>query len=222
MKTLLLISVSTLAVIGCGVASAQDVSGNVTLASEYIFRGITQTANDPAIQGGFDAAFDNFYVGTWASNVEFGDGTTIEVDVYGGFTASAGGFDLDFGGIYYTYPGSPDGGGEQDFVEGYAGVSRDFGGVGLDAKLSYSPDFYLESGPAIYAEFGAAIPLSDDISIDARVAASRFDDAPAADYEDYQIGASTSAFGVDWDLRLHDSSMADSRVVLSVSKTIGG
>ncbi len=53
-------------------ASAADVAGNVTLATDYRFRGISQLNGEfsPAIQGGFDFATDmGFYIGTWASNV---------------------------------------------------------------------------------------------------------------------------------------------------------
>ncbi|MDA0188827.1 MAG: TorF family putative porin, partial [Proteobacteria bacterium] len=50
-------------------ASPHSVTGNVTLASEYIYRGIGQTNREPAIQGGFDYAHSSgFYLGTWASS----------------------------------------------------------------------------------------------------------------------------------------------------------
>lgn len=203
-------------------ASAQEVSGNITLATDYVFRGVTQTDNGPAIQGGFDVESGSFYAGAWASNVEFGDGTNLELDLYAGFTPSAGGFDFDLGGIFYAYPGSPDGAGEQDFFEAFAGVSRGYGDFGWDAKLSWSPDFYLESGTAWYAELGASWQIAENFAVDARAGLSQFDDLAGADYEDYQIGASTAQFGVDWDLRWYDSELDDSRVVLSVSQSFGG
>ncbi|HAU05178.1 MAG TPA: hypothetical protein DCS78_09930, partial [Pseudoalteromonas shioyasakiensis] len=63
-----------------------DLSTTVTLASDYTFNGVSQTMNDPAIQGSLDYAFadSGMYVGTWASNVDFGDGTDIEWDAYFG------------------------------------------------------------------------------------------------------------------------------------------
>ena len=205
-----------------GSAQAQEISSNVTLATDYIFRGVTQTDHSPAIQGGFDVTGSSFYAGSWASNVDFNDGTNIELDLYAGITPTFGEFTFDLGGIFYAYPGSPDDAGEQDFVEVFAGVSRDFGALSWDVKLSYSSDFYLETGPAWYREIGVALPLSDTLSLDGRYGRSTFDDIPSADYEDYQLGLTLSALDLDWDLRWYDSAITDSRVVFSISRSFGG
>lgn len=222
MKTRIL-SASLLAVLATSAASAEDVVGNVSLATDYIFRGVTQTDNGPAISGGFDIEGDGYYAGVWGSSVDFSDDTTMELDLYGGFTTSAGGFDFDFGGIYYAYPDSPSAGGDQNFYELFAGASRDLGVATLDAKLSWSPDFYLESGQAWYLEFGLGGEVYEGISVDARIGASRFDDVPAADYEDYQLGVSGTVFEtVGWDLRYHDvSGSGDDAVVFSISQSFG-
>jgi uncharacterized protein (TIGR02001 family) len=212
----------------CAIASSpaigQQVQGNVSLATDYIFRGVTQTDNGPAISGGFDIEGDGFYAGVWGSSVDFSDDTTMELDLYGGFTTSAGGFDLDLGGIYYAYPDSPSAGGDQNFVELYGGVSRQLGLVAWDAKLSWSPDFYLESGSAWYLETGGGIEVAGGIVVDARIGVSRFEDMPAADYEDYQIGISGAVFeSVGWDLRYHDvSGGGDDALVFSISQSFGG
>lgn len=207
-----------------GLASAGDVVGNVGLTTNYVFRGITQTDDGPAISGGFDIEKEGFYGGVWASSVDFGDDTTMELDLYGGYTFSAGGFDLDIGAIYYAYPDSPEYGGEsQDFAEIYFGAGRAFGPVAIDAKLSWSDDFYLGTGQALYAEIGAAIELVEGITADARIGSSTFDDLTGADYEDWQIGVSGEAFGVGWDLRYHDTSdFFDDALVFSVSQSFGG
>ncbi len=88
-----------------------EVEGNITLASNYIWRGIDQTNSNPAIQGGFDQNFENgLYVGIWGSNVQGpGADSNIEMDLYAGFTRSFGDYGLDFSYIRYEYPkGSPD------------------------------------------------------------------------------------------------------------------
>src|SRR5512134_1234448 len=81
-----------------GIAAAQGtsphtVSGNMGIFSDYRFRGISQTFQQPAIQGGIDYSHSSgFYVGNWNSNVSgisFVDGT-IEMDVYGGFKFPVG------------------------------------------------------------------------------------------------------------------------------------
>ena len=210
---------------GAAGAGAQGVEGNVALSSNYVFRGITQTSDGPAISGGFDWASDSgFYVGTWASSVDFGDDTTMEIDFYGGFGFSAGEFDFDVGGIYYAYPDSPQVLGEdQDFLELYAGGARSFGALTFDAKLSWSDDFYAGTGQALYLEAGAALDTGAGVTLDARIGSSEFNDLTGADYEDYQIGVSGELAGVGWDLRFHDTSdfFGDS-VVFSISQSFGG
>ena len=66
-------------------------SANMMMTTEYVYRGITQSNEDPAIQVGIDYAHDptGFYIGGWASSVEFNtgsnDGTQIETNLYGAF-----------------------------------------------------------------------------------------------------------------------------------------
>ena len=63
-------------------ASAVEISGNVGLSSDYIWRGMTQTSGDIAVSGGFDLSTDmGFYLGTWASNASAGT-ASMELDVY--------------------------------------------------------------------------------------------------------------------------------------------
>jgi len=84
-------------------------TGNATLASDYRFRGISQTDKDPAFQGGFDVVHSSgFYAGNWNSNIDalFFSGANLEMDVYGGYKMSLGNINLDFGLLYYYYPGS--------------------------------------------------------------------------------------------------------------------
>ena len=61
--------------------AAQEVTGNVALTTDYIFRGVTQTDGGPAISGGFDVDADGFYVGVWGSSVDFSDDTTMDQGV---------------------------------------------------------------------------------------------------------------------------------------------
>ena len=97
------------------------ITANVTVASNYIYRGLTQTNNKPAIQGGFDYAHESgFYVGNWNSNISWisdsyggngGSGTgavtaPIEMDFYAGYKKEflGEGFASDFGVLQYYYP----------------------------------------------------------------------------------------------------------------------
>jgi uncharacterized protein (TIGR02001 family) len=84
-------------------------TGNMTLASDYRFRGISQTDKLPTIQGGIDFAHSSgFYLGNWNSNVDadFYNGANIEMDFYGGFKNAIGDFGYDVGVLHYYYPGS--------------------------------------------------------------------------------------------------------------------
>ena len=91
-----------------GVAAA-DWTGNAAIASNYIWRGVTQTKDQAAGQGGVDWSHGSgLYAGTWVSNVDFsGLGDGYEMDVYAGFGGEAGGFGYDLGVLTYQYPVTP-------------------------------------------------------------------------------------------------------------------
>ena len=85
------------------------LSANIGLATEYVFRGISQTSEGAAVQGGFDATCGMFYAGVWASNLDWGANegrsvANIEMDWYGGVKFNTGRIAWDLGVIYYTYP----------------------------------------------------------------------------------------------------------------------
>lgn len=131
----------------CGSALAADpapLTGNVMLASDYKFRGFTQTRYKPALQGGFDFAHSSgFYVGNWNSNVEQSlfDGASLEMDVYGGFKKAMGAITYDVGVIHYAYPGSGLTITKIDNTEAYVGAS-----VGpVSAKLYYALTDYFDT-----------------------------------------------------------------------------
>lgn len=104
-------------------------TSNVTLASEYIYRGIGQTNRKPAVQGGVDYAHSSgVYLGAWGSNVSWlSDGSStvsnsLEMDFYGGFKNAVGDFGYDVGLLQYFYPGSGYGN-NPNTLEGYIGGS---------------------------------------------------------------------------------------------------
>ena len=126
-------------VLAASARAENTYTANVMLASDYVFRGISQTQEKGAIQGGFDALFDNgIYAGVWASNVNFdtgANGTSTEADYYGGYTAAMGceGCSYKIGFIYYRYEGDT----KFDYIE--AAGSLTFGG--LTVGLNYSPEY---------------------------------------------------------------------------------
>ena len=111
MKNSIVLATAVASVLTSGVAAA-ELSANATITSNYIWRGITQTADQAAGQGGIDWGHDSgLYVGTWVSNVAFGDdnsGNGYEMDVYAGFAGEAGGLGYDLGVATYQYPITPE------------------------------------------------------------------------------------------------------------------
>lgn len=145
-------------------------SFNLAGTSDYVFRGISQTDNDPALQGGADFAWGILYAGVWASMVDFGGlpPADAEVDWYGGikptWESPLGTMNLDFGVIYYSYPGAnPDSVGLNDpnyweFKAGYS-WSALHPSLTTGTIVYYSPDYYAETGPVWTIETLAAWTL---------------------------------------------------------------
>jgi uncharacterized protein (TIGR02001 family) len=196
-----------------GIANA-GVSSTITAASDYDFRGITQSAQDPAIQASLDFATDNgWYIGAWASNVDFGDATDVnyEVDLYTGFSGSTGegGLGWDAGIILYSYPEESD----FNYLEIYGSLSKDW----FKGKLWYSNDFGGNATdgdtPAFYVEANGTFPLPANFSVLAHVGYSFGDywddlkDAGAgSDYLDYSIGVGYTAGNFNLALKWIDGS----------------
>lgn len=115
-----------------GEASAQ-LTGSVTLTNNYLFRGVTQTRDNPALQAGLTWTHDSgFYAGGWGSNISWlsdadpGVSSSVELDGFAGVAGKFGGTGLgyDVGAYYYAYPGDfPVGADSPDTLELYAGVS---------------------------------------------------------------------------------------------------
>ena len=170
------------AAFGSGLAQAQTppasphtITANIGLYSQYIFRGLTQTDGDPAVQGGADWGHSSgFYAGFWASNIKwteqnnFGapgsytDGK-VEIDFYGGYKwGFAPDWTLDLGTLYYYYPGDVvPGFVKADAWEIYAGLSWKW----LSAKFSYAvakDNFqFTNSDGSWYLDLSANVPLGD-------------------------------------------------------------
>jgi uncharacterized protein (TIGR02001 family) len=137
------------------------LSANVALTSEYVFRGVSQTDEGPAIQGGFDATCGLFYAGVWASNLDFGgdgagnDIANIEVDFYAGIKPKTGPITWDLGVIYYAYPNSSNTVADLEMIEFKVGGSSEIwkGGT-LGVTGFYSPDYTGELGEVLTVEVG--------------------------------------------------------------------
>lgn len=116
------------------------VTGSVALVSDYRFRGVSQSDEEAALQGGFTVTHESgLYAGTWASNLAgwgaFG-GANLELDLFAGYKRQIGGATVDVGLTWYMYPG---GASLTDFAEPYVKVSGTIGPVNLLGGVAYAP-----------------------------------------------------------------------------------
>lgn len=133
----------SIALLTAGSAHA-EVSGAVTVVNDYLFRGITQTNEKPALQAGVEYAHDSgFYAGAWGSSISWladsdpDISSQVELDGYFGYRGDFGesGVGYDVGVTRYWYPGSyPSGFNKADTTEVYAGIGWNI----LSAKYSYA------------------------------------------------------------------------------------
>ncbi len=141
-----------------------EISANLAITSNYIWRGMTQTHNSPAVQGGIDLGYKGFYLGTWGSNVEFGNtNNNLEADFYAGYASEIAGIEFDVGIIQYAYPNDST---ALNFEEAYIGLSKDFGGFGINGKYSFGlndapDDFEVGASVDLPAGFGLAASYGD-------------------------------------------------------------
>lgn len=184
---------------------------NISLASNYKFRGQDQDqgktrALKPALQGGFDYAFDSgFYVGNWNSTINWtkylasGNNAAVEVDLYGGYKFKAGPLDMDVGAIAYIYPSASGADTTELYLGGtygpvsakyYHTISKGYFGFGKDlAGLSSG-----EGRGTGYLNLAFAQEVAPKVTLKASLGFTNFKSSVntfgAPDYMDYSIGAS--------------------------------
>ncbi|AWM77903.1 TorF family putative porin [Phenylobacterium parvum] len=192
-------------------AQAQDkpeFSFNVGVASDYVFRGFSQTDSKPQVYGGADVGIGIFYAGTWLSNVDFGDSTDMEYDLYAGFKPTLGPVSLDVGIVRYGYTNQSDGA-DLDFWEGKVAGSVPAGKGTIGAAVYYTPENFNQTGKATYVELNGSMPVTDKLSVSGAVGHQSLEGP--LDYETWNLGvgyAINDVFGVDlryWDTNVEKS-----------------
>jgi uncharacterized protein (TIGR02001 family) len=207
MKKLIGAAVAAGATIACAGAAHAEISANVQLTTDYIFRGVSLSNNNAAIQGGFDWSNDQFYVGTWGSSLNEG----VELDVYAGWTPSTGPIDWDLGIITYNYPGADDDGAEFDYYElkgqGTWNINDQWK---AGAAVYYSPDNYGDTGDARYWEVNGEYDYNDMWHFTAAYGNQEVQNpggpgTPRDDYNTWNIGTTVALHGFELDLRYNDT-----------------
>jgi uncharacterized protein (TIGR02001 family) len=189
-----------------GAAMAEDapytLSSNVSLVSDYLYRGITQTGSNPAIQGGFDYSHKSgAYAGIWASSISWlSDGgyaanAGTEIDTYFGYKGAAGDVGYDVGFLRYNYPGDVNPG----FVsantnEVYVAASYSI----VTAKLSYSlGDLFAtdDAKGSTYIEVNASYAPAEGVTLGAHVGKQTIKNSTDYNYTDFKVSASKDFSG---------------------------
>ena len=241
MKKPNILGVLTLSVLAVAPLSAQatttdwdaEISANVGFVTEYSFRGIAQSDENIAVQGGFDISHSSgLYTGIWGSNVDFNDGdeASVEVDIYGGYSGSVNNVDYDIGVIYYAYPGA-DSSLNYDFWEGSFALGYNFDMFSASASINYSPEYFGDSGDAQYYALGIDVPLPSDFTLSGHVGYQEIDDNAAfgtPDYTDWSVGLGYTLEGFDLSLQYVDTDLdepgectdgCEERIMFGVSRS---
>ena len=204
---------------------ASNLTWNLALTSDYVFRGISQTDRDPALQGGFDYAFgeSGFYVGTWGSNVDFQDrdGPDVEIDFYGGFNHDFNDkWNGDISVIRYTYYGARDVYGDIDYNE-YIGKLA-WNKI-LTLTVGYANDYANLGFSSVYTGLDGSWDLGHDWSFNAGVGHTNFSDNNGS-YNDWLLGISKQFGPVEATLNYFDTNVDGPRLSDSLVLTlkIGG
>lgn len=185
------------------VASAEDsphsLSANVSLTSDYVFRGISQTGGDPAIQGGFDYAHSSgFHAGTWASNVGWLEdfqgysSGNVEIDVYAGYGGDLGstGLTYDLGAIQYMYPGTSAGVVRGDTTELYGSLGWKWFTLKYSYYVSDEVFGFANADGSDYWDISASYPVGETgLTLGAHWGTFSFDNNSAQDYDDWKLSA---------------------------------
>jgi uncharacterized protein (TIGR02001 family) len=240
MKNAILTSLAAAGLLAAGSAGA-DVTGNIGLATDYMFRGISQTNDHPAVQGGLDYTHSSgAYAGVWASNLNFEDNNeaSIEIDTYAGMTGKVDDLSWKFGGVRYNYPGVSDRSNlHYDYWEFGPTLSYPLGPVTTSLTVQWSPNFFNETGKALYSELGLSIPIEQftlggtaghqDIKRNAKFG--------TPDYNNWSVYVSTTWVGLSFKLAYTDTDLSknecfggvqpyadwcSARAVFSVGKTL--
>lgn len=183
--------------------AAATVTGTAAVTSDYVFRGVSQTNGDPAVQAGFEWADAGFYAGAWGSNISWLSdlssddaeiSSSLELDVYAGFRGSLGdGAAFDVGAIYYAYPGDfPSGFNDADTAELYGAITFNV----FTAKYSYAvTDLfgYPDSDGSGYLDLAANVPFAGTWTLNLHAGHQWIESNEAFEYLDWKVGV-TKAF----------------------------
>jgi uncharacterized protein (TIGR02001 family) len=188
-------------------APASNLSWNLSVTSDYVFRGITQTDFDPALQGGVDYAFGDsgWYIGVWGSNIDFAStgSPDIEIDAYAGFaTDLSEDWNLDLHAIRYFYIGEDEDYGSLDYNEYFAKITY---AEMINFTVAYANDYANADVSSTYYALGGNWEVGNGFGLNASYGHSSFSGGWGS-YDDWNLGVSRSFGPVEAALNYYDTS----------------
>ena len=199
--------------------AAWSFGGEVVAASDYVWRGVSQTMEDPALQlEGYVEHQSGFYAGAFVSSVDFGDpddGIDYERELYVGWAGEIGaGTELDVFVSQVAYPGHNGADYDIDYTEVQAVLGfAEYYSVGV----AYSPDIFNLGGKGWYYTAGAAFPLGDTgLSLGLQAGHYDLDDAAGDSYSDWLVSLDRDFGPINTKLQYTDTSGYSELVAESV------
>lgn len=217
--------IATAVLLAAAGAAQAEVTANVNLASDYRFRGISQTQKGSALQGGFDVTTKSgLYAGNWNSNVSsasYTDSVGMEHDVYAGFKKEiVKGVKIDVGSYNYIY-NRTDGkfNSNSNTHELYVGLEK--GPFAVKASQSLNDYFGLNNSAGTrYFEANANVPVSKTLTVNAHVGRTQYANHSNLNYTDYKVGATMAVAGLN--VGAHYVSNAQYGSGAKAANTLGG
>lgn len=225
--------------------SPHAVTASAGITTDYLYRGISRSSEDPAAQAGFEYAYKplGLYAGVWGSSVEFSslasDTASVELDYYGGLRGEfANGIEWDVGGVWYSFPGQDqDTAGDFDYAEARGELGYRFSALPLTPRVAvlgaWSPDFFGEDGDGLYGAGSLDLSLPRDFVLGVGIGHQYVDgdlsSGPGGyEYTHWRVGLSRRFLGLNLGLSYQDSpdeeecggDLCDERVVFSVSTAL--
>lgn len=180
---------------------AFTTSFSLTGSTDYVWRGFSQTNQNPAVFATVSVASNGFYLGAGTENVKFAN-IRQEYDIWGGYARKIGPVTVDLGFVRYGYVDAPS---KIDTLEGKVQVSGDIGKVNLHVAGFFTGNYFGTHKSAQYYEVGASMPLGGKFSTSAAFGRQEVDLAGAS-YNTWNLGIGYAlAKNVSLDVRYHDT-----------------
>lgn len=200
-----LTTLTALGLLAAAGAANAEISSTWTLTNDYDFRGSSQSAEDPAVQASLDYGHESgWYIGAWASNVDFDSDVDYELDLYTGFSGGdEDGLGWDAGFVYYMYPDDSD----LNYPEIYGKLSYGM----FSGGVYFSNDWVASDESAFYLTGDVSVPLPANFSLNFHAGYSFGDfwDDVDSEYIDYSVGVGYTVGNFDLGLKYVDTDLDD-------------